>query len=348
MTNPPWKKFERLVAALHEADAQGATVKWNEQINGRQFDVVVRFSVGAYDYLTVIECKDQARPVPVSDIEAFVIKARDAGADKAVVVSSSNFQAGAYEVATRHNIELFSLAYLEGIPEELLSDDFTPCIRIYDVQFRKTQSDEWILLPEDRNLPHYLEGHLTVDSAVGSVLLRELLVKAYKRIKYPATPVPQQYTQTLPPGSKANLPHLCLTIPVAEMGFTYKIDSLRALKQPGIDPALVSGSYEYRDRRTDRVKRFPRYALIVKYDTVFLEGHFYYCPSLEYSYFCHSIVENTARIFLVESYQHGMLVQVVVKMAREYQTNYVEITDPIEIERLRRVGANLFRSQGVG
>ncbi|MDO8437559.1 MAG: restriction endonuclease [Nitrosomonadaceae bacterium] len=347
MPSPQWKKFEMLVAALHEADAQGTIVKWNEQINGRQFDVVVRFSVGTYDYLTVIECKDQTRPVPVSDVEAFVIKARDAGADKAVVVSSSNFQKGAFEVANRHHIELFSLAYLQGIPEELLSDDFIPCIRIYNVRFRKAQSDEWILLPEDRNLPPYLEGHLTVNSSLGTVVLKELLDEAYKRIESPATAAPQEHSQILPPGSEAYLPHLCLTMPVAEMRFTYKIDSLRALKQPGIDPALVSGSYEYRDLRTGQVKCFPRYALIVKHDTVLREGRFYYSPSLEYSYFCHRMVGNTASIFLVESYQHGELFQSVFRMLRENQKYYVEITDSIEIERLRRIGANLFRSQGV-
>ncbi len=50
---PKWKKFERLVAAIHSAEQKGASVKWNDAINGRQFDVTIRFKEGFYDYLTV-------------------------------------------------------------------------------------------------------------------------------------------------------------------------------------------------------------------------------------------------------------------------------------------------------
>jgi hypothetical protein len=52
-----WKKFERVVAAIHVAENSGATVTWNEHINGRQFDVAIRFKFQFYDYLTLIECK---------------------------------------------------------------------------------------------------------------------------------------------------------------------------------------------------------------------------------------------------------------------------------------------------
>jgi len=48
-----------------------AQVKWNDSINGRQFDVTLRFRKGLYDYLTVIECKDYSSSVPVGEVEAF-------------------------------------------------------------------------------------------------------------------------------------------------------------------------------------------------------------------------------------------------------------------------------------
>jgi hypothetical protein len=53
-----WKLFEKIVAAIHHAESRGAKVVWNDKINGRQFDVTVRFLHGLYEYLTVIECKD--------------------------------------------------------------------------------------------------------------------------------------------------------------------------------------------------------------------------------------------------------------------------------------------------
>src|SRR2546430_2236150 len=84
----PWKLLEKLVAAIHRAEMQGAKIKWNEKINGRQFDVTVRFMRGPYRYLTVIECKDWENPVKAETVEALVTKAKDVKADKAVIVSS--------------------------------------------------------------------------------------------------------------------------------------------------------------------------------------------------------------------------------------------------------------------
>jgi predicted helicase len=100
------KHFERLVAAMHkEADA-GAEVRWNETINGRQFDVTIRFRKGLYENLTVIECKYYQTPVPVEKVEAFVTKSSDVKAHHAVMASTSGFQAGARQVAANHNMAL--------------------------------------------------------------------------------------------------------------------------------------------------------------------------------------------------------------------------------------------------
>ena len=60
-----WKNFERLVTAIHKAADAGAEVRWNETIAGRQFDVTIRFRKGLYEYLTVVECKNRAKPVSV-------------------------------------------------------------------------------------------------------------------------------------------------------------------------------------------------------------------------------------------------------------------------------------------
>lgn len=53
---PKWKLFERLVAAIHHAlNTAGATVEWEERLNGREFDVTIRFDSFGYKYLTVVE-----------------------------------------------------------------------------------------------------------------------------------------------------------------------------------------------------------------------------------------------------------------------------------------------------
>jgi Restriction endonuclease len=109
MASEKWKHFERLVAANHKAADQGAEVRWDEKIDGRQFDVTVRFKRGLYDYLTVVECRDYATPVPVSDVEAFVTKAKDARANCAVMASPNGFQSGAQDVAARHDMKLIQV-----------------------------------------------------------------------------------------------------------------------------------------------------------------------------------------------------------------------------------------------
>src|ERR1700688_1546822 len=104
--SPKWKHFERLVAAIHKATDQGADVRWNEKIDGRQFDVTIRFRKGLYEYLTVVECKDYGIAVPVEKVDAFVTKAADVHANQAVMASSSGFQSGSEKVAAKHKIEL--------------------------------------------------------------------------------------------------------------------------------------------------------------------------------------------------------------------------------------------------
>lgn len=54
-----WRRFERVVAAIHHLETEGAQVAWDDFINGRQFDVTIRFEHGLYKYLSVIECKDR-------------------------------------------------------------------------------------------------------------------------------------------------------------------------------------------------------------------------------------------------------------------------------------------------
>ena len=135
-TEPKWKKFEKLIAVIHQAEQQGANVVWNDNINWRQFDVTIRFKLGFYNYLVVIESKDQSSPVPVTDIEAFITKSHDVGANKAIMVSSSGFQSGAKEVALKHNIELFNLSEILDLPEEMLSDEIIPALNIYDIKFK--------------------------------------------------------------------------------------------------------------------------------------------------------------------------------------------------------------------
>lgn len=113
--------LERIVAGIHSVTSDGADVRWNQKINGRQFDVVVRFELGTLRYLVVIEVKNRTRRASASDVEAFVTKAGDQNANKVVFVSAAGFQKGAIKVASRHGVELFTVGFNEdkaSIPPE--------------------------------------------------------------------------------------------------------------------------------------------------------------------------------------------------------------------------------------
>lgn len=82
--------------------------------------------------------------VSVDKVEAFVTKARDVNANKAVLISSKGFQSGCFPVAERHGIQLLILSETTdtSIPE--LVERFTPGLNIYDVGFRTSQSGDLI------------------------------------------------------------------------------------------------------------------------------------------------------------------------------------------------------------
>lgn len=108
-----WREFEELVKKIYAQATPEATVRHNYFILGksgsrRQIDVSIEARQGLHNYLTVVECKDYARPVGIGDVDAFATKIRDVRADKGVMVSSKGFDEGARGQAKENNITLFS------------------------------------------------------------------------------------------------------------------------------------------------------------------------------------------------------------------------------------------------
>jgi len=103
--------LERVIAGIHTITTTNADVTWNEVINGRQFDVVVRFKLGSLRYLVLVEVKNRTRKTGTSDMEAFVQKAKDQNANKAVFVTAAGFQDGAIKIAKRHGVDLFTVSF---------------------------------------------------------------------------------------------------------------------------------------------------------------------------------------------------------------------------------------------
>ncbi len=113
--DPKWRKFEKLIAAIHTLRMEGAEVTFDDHIHGRrtsrrrQCDITIRFANAFYSFLLVIDGKDWNGPVPIDEVEAFCTKLEDVGADKGIMVSPHGFQEGAIKAAEACRIELFTL-----------------------------------------------------------------------------------------------------------------------------------------------------------------------------------------------------------------------------------------------
>ncbi len=68
------------------------------------------------------------------------------------------------------------------------------------------------------------------------------------------------------------------------------------------------------------------------------KGYFYIDPNLrEYFYYCESIEKNIVNWILLESYQHGNLIQVRFTAKPEGSNHYVEVKNQREIKRLNHM-----------
>lgn len=349
-----WKKFERVVAAIHKAETAGATVTWDEDIDGRQFDVVVRFKMQFYDYLVLIECKDYKSKVKAEQVDAFVTKSSDAGANKAIMVSASGFQEGARRVARKHKIELFTLKAINDDAEDQLTDLVISSLVIRPFGFRKTNTKEVIRLTDDVNKVSY-EMNNTKLANYGGQSIGDLM-RTYSQLLVPyeipgvpkfggdfrtATDKPQQGSLTLMVGTKATFPLSEEEVPVSHFLFWYWMEDARLMKQTiPLDPTIFTDpglKYDYTNELTGESTRINPDELPLGFDTIFKPGVFYTQPGLKFSYLCESVSETEANISLVESYQHGILWQAEAVAPLSASVHYVEVTDEEEIVRLREL-----------
>jgi hypothetical protein len=341
MTLKKWKLFEKLVAAIHHAEGHGAKVVWNDKIHGMQFDVTVTFRYGLYEYLTVIECKDYRQPVPVKEVRVFVTKYIDAKANKAVMVSSSGYQEGCSKVAENYNIELFTLEEINEIPKEALNAEIIPILNIYEVHLSTDDSPSLdIRLPEERNILPYLMRNVIFKREDKRASIEALIDANMPQIMTKADENERSFRISLPKDCKAYVPTLEREITVVSLSFTCKIVSARALRGETLDPYLLqkaSTTYEYKNVIKGDTKTFSLTGLVIGFDTVLSAGKFFFDPKTEFSYFCEKIDSDTATMHLVESYQHGTLLQATMEMDLEHAKHYIEITDIPEINRLTKM-----------
>ena len=120
MTDPKWKRFEKLVHLIQKELAGDADVILNESVRGqhsntdRQIDICIRKRVGQFDVLIAIECKDHRVLLDVTVVGEFATKVRDIRANKGAIVSSSGFTDAPITMASNYGLETFLLVDTES------------------------------------------------------------------------------------------------------------------------------------------------------------------------------------------------------------------------------------------
>jgi hypothetical protein len=287
-----WKHFERLVAAVHAVASKGAQVRWDDRINGRQFDVTIRFKQGLYYYLTVVECKNYAKPVAAEKVESLVTKSRDAGAHLTVLASSSGFQEGARQVAAKHNITLIHVTESEDVD---VSGFFgahwagdTDCFHVQSIVLEYVDG-EVKNLPEQAHAMAYYAKHIILsrDQDRDRECLRDLIQRNSMQLIPSPTHVYQDYEIPCPEGTSVIAPcdgEIPLKF-VATIRIRAGLDRARVLAGPIVfEPYLVTPDVRMKDVLTGDEQKFPRYGLPLGVGTKVREGIFYENPNLAMYY----------------------------------------------------------------
>jgi len=336
-----WKHFERLVAAIHKTADEGADVRWDDCINGRQFDVTIRFKKGLYEYLTVVECKDYGKPVPVEKVEAFVTKALDAHANHAVMASASGFQSGAKAVAQRHSITLIDVTDSSELDFSFFGAhvvDTTEILHIQSIELEYTNGERK-RLPEEAHKLNYYAKQIRLRCGAEQTTLEEIVDGQSFRMTHGKVGTYETHAVELPANTEVIGPsdgEIPLK-PVERLHVRAGMSKATVIDGPvKIEPYFFTPNVKVHNVKSGREETYNRHTLPLGVDNRLLPGQFYEIPQLDMYYFCESIDNDLAHLFLVESFQHGRLIQAEFQQETKYSGTYVPVTDKATIERLQR------------
>lgn len=348
--------LERIVAGIHAVTTEDAEVTWNETINGRQFDVVVRFVLGTLRYLVLVEVKNRTRKASVEDLDAFINKARDQLANKAVFVTAAGYQSGALSVAERHGVDLFTVAFDEqevevsqsgtyllmphpnapdipdGAVPELKIGEVETILAIEQATLIYTNRKRWVLPDEQSQMRYYVEKTLFDDGSslndlmqtlrlpvpeLGETLRERVRVRPARRIN-----PPDDYYY--PQGKLAAIE--CVIASRKSRGLSGNIQ---------IDPSVFRHPVVYTNVQTGEASHFSLDQLPLGAKRV-EPGMFYFnLHPLRYFY-CDSIEDGLIRWHMVESFQSGHKHNSTFTQKVRYSSYYIPVTDKVILKRLKR------------
>jgi len=143
------------------------------------------------------------------------------------------------------------------------------------------------------------------------------------------------------PGTKVQFPFSEKQIPVSHLVITYWMASIRLIKPSLMDLSIYKDlglKYDYKNVLTEEHTIIDGSNLPLGVDTKLEAGKFYSQARLKFFFYCERTTDTQAFMCLVESYQHGQIVQASFSVPLpEVNPYYIEVTNADEIQRLRRM-----------
>jgi hypothetical protein len=294
---------------------------------------------GFYEYLLIVECKNYKYKVPVKDVESLRTKMQDVGADRAVMVTTVGYQAGAIETARAYNIELRTLA------EEV--SDWTSVVKREVIRFPFFAGAEFDHDPLDRPLATE-RTPLTYDSIVflrqaegrSPVTFAELIKNIAVQIHERGERLPAEVTVPFDPPWQVLFPNEQNPFPVRGVMLRFEPYVLRTDRTIDLPPRVSKYIYENvvgQDRR-----EVPATAVPIGLDTVLEPGKYYKNDRGGY-YKCIEI-KGVDVIWLemnIRQDENGQAFHGEFTQDMKYACYYIPVTEPVELAGLERIYARL-------
>lgn len=354
--------LERIVAGIHAVTTADADVSWNEVINDRQFDVVVRFTLGTLRYLVLVEVKNRARKAAASDMDAFVLKARDQNANKAVFVTAAGFQRGAIRVAKRHGVDLFTVTFDE---ERIGISSQAQFLLIRKQKRQQDISPSVIVDPADR-----VAFSIGEPTLVANIEKMTLVYADGKRFGMPGEQSQMTYymkktalrdgrtledviqltSRDLPELDETRRDETCLKPPQhieppddyffpagTLASVEYVVTGRQGRPMSGnmlIDPGAFTTPVVYTNVITNQTTYFAIDQLPLGDKRVSVE-RFYFIPHPLMYYYCASIDGDKVHWHLIESFQSGEKITATIIQDIKYSPHYIPVSDKKTLNRLQ-------------
>jgi SEC-C motif len=329
--------LDTLIKALDFAKREGEVIDSNPLVRDGWQSFIVHSRFGPYQRTLSIGCLSSEQ-VSAKCVEDFVNESQRAGAHMSVLAVSSKFGQEVMHAAAKGGIGLLPFHSLAEESIEAWADLFKPALHCYNFGFSVSQRGEILGIPEEPALlAHFMRALKIIGPGIKTVP-HQILEDAQYQLAESAVGAAQSFEFSLPDGTRVIHPNSGVRTPVRAFSCTYRLVPVCLLTTKdglGVDPYLLGRTLEdellKRNRQADPAK------IHQGFHTTVHAGNYYYNPKLQFSYYCESSNKRYSKLVLVESYQAGNFLQARFEIPFESSTQFVEITESLEVGRLAKL-----------